>query len=153
MSQEPLSPWVPAVVGIVIQGATAAFAWFKFFRDGSEKRTESVYELRDKLRSTEKSRDDEAYARLERENVRLLARVDDLESDKAEIARDRDRGWYLARWWEGYAHDIKHTFANLLFRANGRLELAKMETIPVPEIHWPTLEEPMPKPRESKPDV
>lgn len=141
------------IVGFVPGATTAAFAWFKFRTERSDKHAETVTELRDRVRSTMDAQSLAMYDRLERENKRLAERLDELESDKIEVARDRDRGWYLARWWEGYAHDIKHTFSNLLFRANGRLELAKIEPIKVPDIHWPTLEEPMPKQRESKPDA
>ena len=153
MAQESFPPWIAMIVGFVPGATTAAVAWFRFRTERSDKHTETVTELRDRVRSTMDAQSLAMYDRLERENKRLAERLDELESDKIEVARDRDRGWYLARWWEGYAHDIKHTFANLLFRANGRLELAKIEPIQVPEIHWPTLEEPMPKQRENKPDA
>jgi hypothetical protein len=153
VAHEPASPLWYGLYGFLPAAATAAIAWIKLYIERRDKKDEAASGLRDKLFATMSEREREAYERLERENTRLTNQVRDLERDKAEIARDRDRGWYLARWWEGYAHDIKHRLSNLLFRANGRLELAKLKPVPVPDIHWPTLEEPMPKPRESKPDV
>lgn len=136
MAQEPLSPWIPTLIGVAIQGAAAVFTWFKFFRDRSDKRAETEYELRDKVRSTMDAQSLAMYDRLEAENKRLALRL-------REIERDRDRGWDLARWWNSEAHRVKHLLVNIIHAANLSLEVAGRRPVRVPEITLPSIEDPV----------
>jgi hypothetical protein len=145
MAQEPFSPWVPTIIGVAIQGAAAVFTWFKFFRDRSDKHVETVTELRDRVRSTMDVQSLAMYDRLEAENKRLTARLRDIE-------RDRDRGWDLARYWNSETHRIKHLFAGLLHLANLRLEQAGGQPVTIPEIVFPSIEDPA-LPRDNSSDV
>lgn len=136
MAQEPLSPWIPTLIGVAIQGAAAVFTWFKFFRERSDKKGETVSDLRDRVRSTMDAQSLAMYERLERENKRLAERLREME-------RDRDRGWDLARWWNSEAHRVKHLLLGLLHAANLGLEIAGRQPVRVPEFNLPGIEEPV----------
>jgi hypothetical protein len=123
-----------ALVGIVTQ----LLVWRKFRIERGDKRDETDADHRDRVRVTMDAQSLAMWDRLEAENKRLAARLQDIE-------HDRDRGWDLARYWNGRAHSVKHQFANLLQRANYRLESAKLEPIQAPEIIWPGLEDPSPR--------
>lgn len=119
-------------------------AWHRFFTERSDKRTETVAELRDRVRSTMDVQSLAMYDRLEGENKRLVARLREMEAEKRELERDRNRGWDLARWWEEDDHRTKHRLLNTVHAANLRLETNHLAPVEVPRIFLPKLEEPKP---------
>jgi hypothetical protein len=144
MAQEPFPSWFAMMIGFVPGATTAAIAWFRFRTERSDKHTETVSELRDRVRTNMDVQSLAMYDRLEAENKRLVARLRDIE-------RDRDRGWDLARWWNSEAHRVKHLLANALHLANLRLEQGLLTTVHVPEIRMPSIEEPVLPHGEEKP--
>jgi hypothetical protein len=134
------------IVGFVPGATTAALAWFRFRTERSDKHTETVSDLRDRLRTTMDTQSLAMYDRLEAENKRLVARL-------REVERDRDRGWDLARWWNSEAHRVKHLLIGLIHAANLGLEMSGRKPVRVPDINLPSIEDPVPLHRDKSNDV
>ena len=78
-------------------------------------------------------------------NAALVGQINAEQAEKREVERDRDRGWWLARWWERTAHRITHSYRNALAAANLQLEKAGLPAVKVIEIDLPGLEDPKPE--------
>lgn len=162
MAQEGSFPsWLVALIGAL--PTAGILAWHRFWVERKDKRQEMTADLRDRARATMDAQSLAMYDRVELQNKGLVARL-------IEVDTDRNRGWDLARWWNSFAHQMKHKFSNTTQVANGRLErigriieeieleddgvinprqiadikrLAKV--VDIPAVRLPGLEDPIPR--------
>jgi hypothetical protein len=90
-------------------------------------------------------REEELIRKAYRDDIAdLRARLITEQSATREAQRDRDRGWWLARWWEAFSHSILRIFRDALAEANGRLASAGLPQVAMPAIKIRALEDPKP---------
>lgn len=65
---------------------------------------------------------------------RLRAELGRLQARTLELERDADRGWFLARFWNGRAHELRHAGLNAQTIVTG---LCAGDALPVPT--WPDM--------------
>jgi hypothetical protein len=90
-------------------------------------------------------RQEEGFRKALMEDVEVLrTRLREEELAHRVTAKDRDRGWQLARLWEALAHAVLHYLRSKLQLANFRLEKSGGELVVVEDLSLPGLEELVP---------
>ncbi len=138
----PASPWwVVAAAGIpsLASAAWVAVRWWAERGDRDVDRT--LTRQQDLLRELEAQRTAlgrehaDLFDRMRTELLRKEARLIELE-------RDRERGWYLARWWNCRAHELRHAGINAQTVVVGLCSREDLEPPVFPDMTVPHLEEP-----------
>lgn len=100
------SPWWVVAAAAVPSLASAAWVLWRWWADRSDSRVaQRLTREQGLLRELEQQRtalskeQAELFERCRAELLRCQGRL-------AEVERDRDRGWDLARWWHGRAHAL-----------------------------------------------
>ncbi len=142
MSDVLNSPWWVVAAGAVPSVASGAWVIWRWhaerrdrIADGELTREERLVRELDAQRAALSKDQAELFDRLRGELTRCQARLADLE-------RDRDRGWDLARYWNRRAHELRHAGLNAQTIVAG---LCAREELPVPvwpDMSVPSLEEP-----------
>src|SRR5881397_1551193 len=106
-----------ARVAILFAGGPSAMAGLWAYWQWRAKRHDDR-ETRDLTRDERRARElDQQQASFGVEQSKwfgdLRAENRELRAELTETRKDRDRGWDLARWWHGAAHDVLRQFRNL----------------------------------------
>ena len=133
--------WVVAAAGIP-SCASALWVVWQWWSTRDEKRADRELTREQVLmKELEGQR-----AALSREHVELLDRLRTeltrREVRCAELERDRDRGWDLARWWHQRAHQLRHAGVNAQTVAAGLCRQLELDLPVWPDMTLPHLEEP-----------
>lgn len=135
-------PWWVVLAAAVPSAASGTWVVWRWWTDRDDARA-AQQATRDQalLRDLESqraalSRDHaDLFDRMRAELLRCQARL-------AEVERDRDRGWDLARWWNRRAHELRHAGVNAQAAAQN-LAYGGGHPAPVwPDMTIPGLEDP-----------
>lgn len=74
--------------------------------------------------------------------VRLRTELERVQQRLAEMERDRDHAWDLARWWNKRAHDLRHVGLNAQAIVVGFCSRDGVDPPVWPDMELPGLEEP-----------
>lgn len=128
------SPWWVVAAGAlpsIVSGLWVAWRWHSERSDrkadGALTREERMVRELELQRAALSKEQAELFDRLRAELGRVQARNGDLE-------RDCDRGWFLARYWHGRSHELRHAGLNAQTIVVG---LCAGEGLPVPT--WPDM--------------
>ena len=136
------SPWWVVLAAAVPSGASGAWVVWRWWAD------------RDDTRAVQQASRDQALMReletqraaLSREHAdlfdRMRAELLRCQSRLAEVERDRDRGWDLARWWNRRAHELRHAGVNAQAAAQNLAFAAGHAQPSWPDMAIPGLEDP-----------
>ncbi len=106
------NPWWVVLAAAVPSAASGAWVVWRWWTDRGDARAVQAA-TRDQvlMRELETQR-----AALSREQAdlfeRMRAELQRCQARLAEVERDRDRGWDLARWWNRRAHELRHSGVN-----------------------------------------
>jgi hypothetical protein len=131
-------PRLAVLAGAIPSAASGMLVWWRFRIERKDKLRESE-ETRDLSRDERRTRDlDKQQETLSAEQQRwvidLRQENKDLRTELNETRRDRDRGWTVARWWYGTAHELLRMFRNLRHNA-----LNMMQILQAAVRQYPTL--------------
>ncbi len=133
--------WVVAAAGIPSL-ASAAWVAVRWWADRGDKYVDrTLTRQQDLLRELEAQRTAlgrehaDLFDRMRTELLRKEARV-------AELERDRDRGWDLARWWHRRAHELRHAGLNAQTIVVGLCSREDLAAPNWPDMTLPHLEDP-----------
>lgn len=139
-----LDPRLSILVAAVPSLASGAFVWLQW-RSKREDERDGRNLSREDRRAQEL---DKLQATLSAETSRQIGELrQDLRDTRAELAetrRDRDRGWDLARWWHGAAHDVCRQFRNLRHNAVNMQQWITAAMTRHPDLGMPDSMEPVP---------
>lgn len=137
------SPGWVVTVAAVPSAASGLWVFWRWWVERRDKLSEGALTreqaaLRDlELQRTALSREQaESFDRLRSELARTQARL-------AEMERDRDRGWDLARWWNRRAHELRHAGLNAQTMVIGLCSRERVEVPSWPDMLVPGLEDPL----------
>lgn len=103
------------------------WAFWKYQLDRRDKRAEASdtrESTREERRSRELDKQQESFSAEQQRWVADLRQENkDLRTELNETRRDRDRGWTVARWWYGAAHELLRLFRNLRHNALNMMQL------------------------------
>ena len=139
---DPASPWWVVVAAGVPSVVSAGWVLWRWWGERDEKRADRMLTREQSLlRELEAQR-----TALGREHAdlfdRMRAELLRKETRCAELERDRDRGWDLARWWNRKAHEMRHAGLNAQTIVVGLCEREELEVPKWPDMALPHLEEP-----------
>lgn len=127
-------PWWVVAAGALPSLLSGLWVVWRWHTDRRDRRQEGALTREERLgRELEAQRvalskdQTELFDRLRGELARLQTRVLDLE-------RDSHRGWFLARYWHGRAHELRHAGLNAQTIVMG---LCAGEALPSPS--WPDM--------------
>ena len=136
------NPWWVVAAGALPSAASGAWVVWRWHLDRRDRHSEGAVTREERLareleeQRTALSREQaNLFDRLRTELTRCQTRLADLE-------RDRDRGWDLARYWNRRAHELRHAGLNAQTIVAG---LCAREELPMPvwpDMTVPGLEEP-----------
>jgi hypothetical protein len=116
-----LDPRLAILIPGIISGVPGAIAlWQWWVQRGDEKGKQAA--------AAELSRDERRTRELDAQQVTFNAEqskwfgdlrqeLQAVKAERDEARRDANRGWDLARWWHGAAHDVLRAFRNLRHNA------------------------------------
>ena len=140
---DPGGPWWVVAAAGLPSAASAAWVCWRWYAERGERQS-------DRLLTREQAilRDlDLQRAALGREHSELLDRLRAellrKETRCAELERDRDRGWDLARWWNQRAHELRHAGLNAQTIVVGLCAHEGVDVPRWPDMALPNLEEPV----------
>ena len=106
------NPWWVVLAAAVPSAASGAWVVWRWWTDrGDARAVQAATRDQALMRELETQR-----AALSREQAdlfeRMRAELQRCQARLAEVERDRDRGWDLARWWSNRAHELRHAGLN-----------------------------------------
>lgn len=106
------NPWWVVLAAAVPSVASGAWVVWRWWADrGDARAVQAATRDQALMRELETQR-----AALSREQTdlfdRMRAELQRCQARLAEVDRDRDRGWDLARWWNRRAHELRHAGVN-----------------------------------------
>lgn len=142
MSEFPVNSWWVVAAGALPSVASGVWVFWRWQLERRDRRADGQLTREERLgreleaqRTALSKEQAELFDRLRAELLRCHART-------AELERDRDRGWDLARFWNRRAHELRHAGLNAQTIVAG---LCAREELPVPvwpDMSMPGLEEP-----------
>ena len=136
------SPWWVVAAAAIPSFASAAWVAIRWWAERDDKTSDrTLTRHQDLLRELEAQRTAlgrehaDLFDRMRAELLRKEARV-------AELERDRDRGWELARWWNQRAHELRHAGVCAQTIVVGLCSREELEPPAFPDMSVPHLEEP-----------
>lgn len=143
MSELFSGPWWVVSAASAPSVASGVWVFWRWWFERADRRhdTAATHEqvvLRDlEAQRIALSRDQaELFDRLRTELARIQHRL-------AEVERDRDRGWDLARWWNQRAHELRHAGLNAQTIVGGFCAREGVDSPNWPDMTVPSLEEPV----------
>lgn len=136
------SPWWVVLAAAVPSAASGAWVVWRWWADRGDARAVQAT-TRDQvlMRELETQR-----VALSREHAdlfdRMRAELQRCQARLAEVERDRDRGWDLARWWNRRAHELRHAGVNAQAAAQSLAFDAGHPQPSWPDMTIPGLEDP-----------
>ena len=142
MSDGLNSSWWVVLVAAIPTGASGLWVFWRWWVERGDKREEGVLSHEQVLmRELEVQR-----AALSREHAELFDRVRAelarAQVRSAELERERDRGWDLARWWNRRAHELRHAGLNAQTMVTVLCSREELDEPAWPDMSVPGLEEP-----------
>lgn len=138
---DPRLAILAAAVPSLASGSWIFWQWWAKRSDEKETRELTREERRaqelDKLQATLSAETSSRVTEL-RQDLR------DLRAELTETRRDRDRGWDLARWWHGAAHDLLRQFRHLRHNATNMQQWVMAAMRRYPDLGTPESLEPIP---------
>jgi hypothetical protein len=139
-----LDPRLSILVAAVPSVASGIFVWWQWRGTRSDQREDR-----------EMSRDDRRARELDQQQASLGAETSrwfgdlrqenrDLRIELAETRRDRERGWDLARFWHGAAHDVLRQFRNLRHNSLNMQQWIEAASRRHPDLGVPVAIDPIP---------
>ena len=140
---DPGGPWWVVVAAGLPSAASAAWVCWRWYAERGERQSDRLLTREQAiLRNLDLQR-----AALGREHSELLDRLRAellrKEARCAELERDRDRGWDLARWWNQRAHELRHAGLNAQTIVVGLCAREGVDVPRWPDMALPNLEEPV----------
>lgn len=136
------SPWWVVLAAAVPSAASGAWVVWRWWADrGDARAVQAATRDQALMRELETQR-----VALSREHAdlfdRMRAELQRCQARLAEVERDRDRGWDLARWWNRRAHELRHAGVNAQAAAQNLAFDAGHPQPSWPDMTIPGLEDP-----------
>lgn len=142
MTDVASSPWWVVTAAAVPGAASGLWVFWRWWVERRDKLSEGALTREQVLiRDLEVQR-----AALSREQAdlfdRMRAELGRTQVRLAEVERDRDRGWDLARWWNRRSHELRHAGLNAQTMVAGLCSREGLEPPAWPDMTVPGLEDP-----------
>lgn len=135
-------PWWVAVAAAVPSVASGTWVVWRWWADRGDKKVVETLTYQERVQRDLDTQRTAMSADQQRMVDALRVELSRFQVRNAELERDRDRGWDLARWWNRRAHEMRHAATNAQSAASNLAASQRLEAPTWPDMTLPGLETP-----------